>query len=227
MEWEVPELDAAGDSWEVGTLQLGKRSTEPKKQPQTKKQKVTKEQGIDKKSPKKNVVEAQEEKSSNIKTEAKEEDEFKTVTKKKNRKRKNKNAGKKEETNEQPEIENQKKEQVKEEQAVEENLTKKKNKKDKKEEKKEEKNEEETKGKNKKGKANDIAEMKEKLKGSRFRWLNEQLYTTESTNSLDLFQNDPSLFFAVVFLICKILFNFYSFFFLPIGSSITKDFVIK
>ena len=34
------------------------------------------------------------------------------------------------------------------------------------------------------------------LEGSRFRWLNESLYTENSTKSFELFQNDPSLFEA-------------------------------
>jgi len=34
------------------------------------------------------------------------------------------------------------------------------------------------------------------LEGSRFRWLNESLYTEESHKSFELFQNDPSLFEA-------------------------------
>ena len=34
------------------------------------------------------------------------------------------------------------------------------------------------------------------LEGSRFRWLNESLYTENSSKSFELFQNDPSLFEA-------------------------------
>ncbi|KAG2207350.1 hypothetical protein INT47_006824 [Mucor saturninus] len=36
--------------------------------------------------------------------------------------------------------------------------------------------------------------MKEKLSGARFRWLNEQLYTTPGQHSFDLFQEKPELF---------------------------------
>jgi hypothetical protein len=36
--------------------------------------------------------------------------------------------------------------------------------------------------------------MQKKLQGSQFRWINEQLYTTESTKSFDLFQKQPELF---------------------------------
>lgn len=36
--------------------------------------------------------------------------------------------------------------------------------------------------------------MKEKLSGARFRWLNEQLYTTPGKHSFSLFQEKPELF---------------------------------
>lgn len=36
--------------------------------------------------------------------------------------------------------------------------------------------------------------MKEKLSGARFRWLNEQLYTTKGDESFKLFQEKPELF---------------------------------
>jgi hypothetical protein len=36
--------------------------------------------------------------------------------------------------------------------------------------------------------------MKEKLSGARFRWLNEQLYTTPGNKSFKLFQEKPELF---------------------------------
>jgi hypothetical protein len=36
--------------------------------------------------------------------------------------------------------------------------------------------------------------MQKKLQGSQFRWINEQLYTTESTKSFVLFQKQPELF---------------------------------
>lgn len=36
--------------------------------------------------------------------------------------------------------------------------------------------------------------MKDKLSGSRFRWLNEQLYTTPGDESFTLFQEKPELF---------------------------------
>lgn len=36
--------------------------------------------------------------------------------------------------------------------------------------------------------------MKEKLSGARFRWLNEQLYTTPGDKSFKLFQEKPELF---------------------------------
>lgn len=36
--------------------------------------------------------------------------------------------------------------------------------------------------------------MKEKLSGARFRWLNEQLYTTPGQHSFSLFQEKPELF---------------------------------
>lgn len=36
--------------------------------------------------------------------------------------------------------------------------------------------------------------MKEKLSGARFRWLNEQLYTTPGKHSYELFQEKPELF---------------------------------
>jgi len=39
--------------------------------------------------------------------------------------------------------------------------------------------------------------MKDKLSGARFRWINEQLYTTESTKAFESFQDDPSLFDVV------------------------------
>jgi hypothetical protein len=38
------------------------------------------------------------------------------------------------------------------------------------------------------------AKFSKKLKGSHFRWLNEQLYTSPSTTAFSLFQDDPSLF---------------------------------
>lgn len=37
-------------------------------------------------------------------------------------------------------------------------------------------------------------EMKARLSGGRFRWLNEQLYTHEGGDALDMMQKDPSLF---------------------------------
>lgn len=36
--------------------------------------------------------------------------------------------------------------------------------------------------------------MKEKLDGSKFRWINETLYTTESQNAIGLFKKQPELF---------------------------------
>jgi hypothetical protein len=36
--------------------------------------------------------------------------------------------------------------------------------------------------------------MQKKLAGSKFRWINEQLYTTESQNSFQMFQQQPELF---------------------------------
>ncbi|GJJ07515.1 hypothetical protein Clacol_001717 [Clathrus columnatus] len=38
------------------------------------------------------------------------------------------------------------------------------------------------------------ARMKNKLEGARFRWINEMLYTADSSKSLELMQNDPNLF---------------------------------
>lgn len=35
-----------------------------------------------------------------------------------------------------------------------------------------------------------------RLQGSKFRWLNEQLYTTDGADSFEKFQEDPSLFTA-------------------------------
>ena len=43
--------------------------------------------------------------------------------------------------------------------------------------------------------------MKEKLSGARFRWLNEQLYTTKGDESFSLFKEKPELFDEVC-LIC-------------------------
>lgn len=40
--------------------------------------------------------------------------------------------------------------------------------------------------------------MKEKLSGARFRWLNEQLYTTPGKHSFSLFQEKPELFDEVI-----------------------------
>lgn len=42
--------------------------------------------------------------------------------------------------------------------------------------------------------------MKEKLSGARFRWLNEQLYTTPGNKSFKLFQEKPELFDQVNYL---------------------------
>lgn len=39
--------------------------------------------------------------------------------------------------------------------------------------------------------------MKETLQGSKFRWLNEQLYTRTGYQSFQLFQSDPVLFSQV------------------------------
>ncbi|KAJ1914728.1 25S rRNA (adenine645-N1)-methyltransferase [Mycoemilia scoparia] len=36
--------------------------------------------------------------------------------------------------------------------------------------------------------------MREKLKGARFRWINEQLYTTTSQKAYEMMQNEPSMF---------------------------------
>jgi hypothetical protein len=41
--------------------------------------------------------------------------------------------------------------------------------------------------------------MKEKLSGARFRWLNEQLYTTPGKKSFNLFQEKPELFDEVIY----------------------------
>lgn len=38
---------------------------------------------------------------------------------------------------------------------------------------------------------------KEKLKSGQFRWLNEQLYTSNSENAMELFKNEPELFTVV------------------------------
>jgi len=38
------------------------------------------------------------------------------------------------------------------------------------------------------------SKFKAKLEGAKFRWLNEQLYTTRGTEAFDMFQNDNSLF---------------------------------
>lgn len=45
--------------------------------------------------------------------------------------------------------------------------------------------------------------MKEKLSGARFRWLNEQLYTTPGNKSFELFQEKPELFDEVKNLFCR------------------------
>lgn len=45
--------------------------------------------------------------------------------------------------------------------------------------------------------------MKEKLSGARFRWLNEQLYTTPGNKSFELFQEKPELFDEVKHLFCR------------------------
>lgn len=39
--------------------------------------------------------------------------------------------------------------------------------------------------------------MKRKLQGAQFRWINEELYTQESSASFSKFQSDPTLFDAV------------------------------
>lgn len=39
--------------------------------------------------------------------------------------------------------------------------------------------------------------MRKKLQGAQFRWINEQLYTEESTDSFRKFQDDPALFDVV------------------------------
>jgi ribosomal RNA-processing protein 8 len=38
------------------------------------------------------------------------------------------------------------------------------------------------------------SKMSDKLKGSQFRWINEQLYTTHSSTALSLFKKQPELF---------------------------------
>ena len=39
-----------------------------------------------------------------------------------------------------------------------------------------------------------LSKMNDQLKGGKFRWLNEQMYTTTSEESVDLFKDDPALF---------------------------------
>eukprot|EP00112_Aurelia_sp_Birch-Aquarium-sp1_P007765 Seg1848.3 transcript_id=Seg1848.3/GoldUCD/mRNA.D3Y31 product="25S rRNA" protein_id=Seg1848.3/GoldUCD/D3Y31 len=46
-----------------------------------------------------------------------------------------------------------------------------------------------------KSKATDFkSKLQKKLSGAQFRWINEQLYTTESQNAFDMFSKDPDLF---------------------------------
>ena len=39
-----------------------------------------------------------------------------------------------------------------------------------------------------------LTKLKDKVKGSKFRWINEQLYTQDSSKSLEMIRNDESLF---------------------------------
>ena len=40
------------------------------------------------------------------------------------------------------------------------------------------------------------SKLQKKLSGAQFRWINEQLYTTESQNAFDMFSKDPNLFYV-------------------------------
>ena len=42
-----------------------------------------------------------------------------------------------------------------------------------------------------------IDKMKRQLQGARFRWINEQMYTTDSKHSVDIFSREPELFRVV------------------------------
>jgi hypothetical protein len=44
--------------------------------------------------------------------------------------------------------------------------------------------------------------MADKLQGARFRFINEQLYTTTGDAALELFQQQPNLFDEVFFISC-------------------------
>ena len=46
----------------------------------------------------------------------------------------------------------------------------------------------------------DIRSLESKLKASKFRWLNEKLYTTSGKESLSYFQASPELFSQVCFI---------------------------
>ena len=39
-----------------------------------------------------------------------------------------------------------------------------------------------------------LTQLQDKMKGSKFRWINEQLYTQSGDKSLEMIQNDQSLF---------------------------------
>ena len=39
-----------------------------------------------------------------------------------------------------------------------------------------------------------LEQMRQKLQGGQFRWLNEQLYTTEGNHALDLMKKNPELY---------------------------------
>ena len=51
-----------------------------------------------------------------------------------------------------------------------------------------------TKKRKRRGSSKLMDKFSKKMKGARFRWLNEQLYTTESAASLELFTKEPTLF---------------------------------
>ena len=51
-----------------------------------------------------------------------------------------------------------------------------------------------------------LVAMKEKLKSGQFRWLNEQLYTTNSEEAMKLFSEEPDLFQAVSIVSSRVTF---------------------